>query len=149
MPHGWVGLGVSIATYLGLFGMAYARTPEGSFLFEQKEGQFEHLLTTYLDIAKFILSLAAGGIVLIISSAAFSPNRKLPDAYASPLFILGASIIYGVVFMLALTWNYEGFKHKTSPYTRRKYARNQALGFSSLACFCLGYLWLIAAAVKG
>jgi len=27
-----------------------------------------------------------------------------------------------------------------------KYTRNQALGFSALLCFCISYIWLIAAA---
>jgi hypothetical protein len=48
--------------------------------------------------------------------------------------------------MPLLVLNYEAFKHKTSNYKRWQYIRNRALGYSSLACFCIGYGWLIWAA---
>jgi hypothetical protein len=35
-----------------------------AFYFENTDGDFEEILKAYLDIAKFILTLAAGGIVL-------------------------------------------------------------------------------------
>jgi hypothetical protein len=60
------------------------------------------------------------------------------------------SIIYTVLFMIFLVLNYEN--HRNHPnsncYTRFKYTRNQAFGFSALACFCLGYTWLVVAATR-
>ena len=46
--------------------------------------------------------------------------------------------------MVLMNLNYEAYRHKTKLYTRIKYSINQALGFSSLLCFCVGYGWLIA-----
>jgi hypothetical protein len=60
------------------------------------------------------------------------------------------SIIFGVLFMIFLVLNYEN--HRSNPtsntYTRFKYTRNQAFGFTALACFCVGYTWLVAAATR-
>jgi hypothetical protein len=101
------------------------------------------------SIAKFIMGLAAGGIVLIIGSSALGFAKRLPESYASPLFLLAMSIFYGIVFMPILVLNYEAFKHHTSAYSRMQYVRNQTLGFSALSCFCIGYGWLIWAAITG
>jgi hypothetical protein len=145
---GWPGVFTSVAILLVIWIIVNARTRVGHFDFEKTPGDFEKLLLVYLDIAKFILTLAGGGIVLIISSTALGSAKRLPPQYASPLFILVVSMLYGIIFMPFLTLDYEHFKH-FKQYPRRNYVRNQALGFSSLACFCLGYGWLIVAAVRG
>jgi len=62
--------------------------------------------------------------------------------YASPLLLLAFCVIYGVGFMVWLIYNYEEHQHG-NPHTRFAYALSLSLGFSSLACFCVGYLWLI------
>jgi hypothetical protein len=108
-----------------------------------EKGAFEKLLATYLDISKFILGLASGSIVLLVGSSAFREAGRLPSSFASPLFLLVLNILYGLLFIVLLTVNYEAYRHKTFPYTRFKYARNQALGYGSLLCFCVGYVWLI------
>jgi len=46
--------------------------------------------------------------------------------------------------MVYQTLTYEGVLHG-SPYTALQYAINETLGFSTLLCFALGYLWLILA----
>jgi hypothetical protein len=77
---GWPGVAVSIGIFVAIF-VAIARQTQGnSFAFERSAGDFEKLLLVYLDIAKFILSLAAGGIVVIISSTALGSSKKLPAA---------------------------------------------------------------------
>jgi hypothetical protein len=61
------------------------------------------------------------------------------------------SIIYGVLFMILLALNYEHHLHHPNDsrsYTRFQYTRNQSLGFGALVCFCISYIWLIAAATK-
>lgn|ERR1700683_493646 len=122
------------------------RTPkENFFIFGES---FEKILLVYLDIAKFILGLAAGGIVLVIGSSTFGQSKALPSGYASPLFLLAMSILYGIVFMPFLALNYESVSNRTSEYTRWQYIWNRALGYSSLACFCIGYGWLIFGAVR-
>ena len=146
---GWLGILVSIVIFPGMWFLASRGTDGDNFKFEQNAGEFEKMLAIYLDITKFILTLAAGGIVLIISSTALGSGRKLPPQYASPLFILAMSIFYGILFMPFLALNYETYKHDPDSYSRPAYIRNQALGFAALACFCLGYAWLIFAAVRG
>jgi hypothetical protein len=110
-----------------------------------EKGTFEPLLANYLDIAKVVIGLASGSIVLLVGSTAFRSAGRLPASFASPLFLLAFSILYGVVFMAFMMLQYEGYRHREgdSTYSRRRYALNQAFGFSCLLCFCIGYLWLI------
>ena len=116
-------------------------------------GEFgKTLLPIYLDIAKFVLGLAAGSIVLLVGSLNFNPSHaRSLQSFASPLFLVAMSIIYGVLFMILLVLNYEHHLHRPNDpqsYTRFSYTRNQSLGFSALACFCISYMWLIAAATE-
>jgi hypothetical protein len=146
---GWLGGAVGFGILLLTWCIVSLRTPKGDFAFERHAGFFEKILPFYLDIAKFIIGLAAGGIVLVIGSAALGSAKRLPRAYASPLLLLAMSVFYGLLFMPLLVLDYESFRHETSPYTRHRYIRNQCLGYSSLACFCIGYGWLIWAAANG
>jgi hypothetical protein len=136
---GWQGIATSIAVPIVVAIVTNKATGLGRALeFEKNEGDFEKQLAVYLDIAKFILTLAAGGIVLIISSTALATSAKrLPAQYASPLILLMASIFYGILFMPMLAINYEGYRNESAQYLRHAYVRNQTLGFSSLTCFCL------------
>ena len=106
-------------------------------------GAFEKLLANYLDIAKVLIGLASGSIVLLVGSAAFRSSGRLPASFASPLFLLAGSILYAIFFMVFEIMNYEDFRHGTRRYSRFKYSRNIALGFGGLLCFCVGYVWLI------
>jgi hypothetical protein len=114
-------------------------------------GEFgKTLLPMYLDIAKFVLGLAAGSIVLLVGALNFTQSHaRTLKAFASPLLMVAMSIIYGVLFMILLVLNYENHLHRphdSQAYTRFQYTRNQSLGFSALACFCVSYVWLIIAA---
>jgi hypothetical protein len=144
---GWPGVVAGIGVFALTWVILEIMTPRiGGFTFEPFEGFFDKILPIYLDIAKFIIGLGAGGIVLIIGSSALGSAKRLPQSYASPLFLLAVSVLFGIIFMPLLVLNYEAFKHKTSNYERWQYIRNRALGYSSLACFCIGYGWLIWAA---
>jgi len=149
-----------MATALGLFAavwlLVWLRTkPTSSNYFEPKgsEGEFgKRLLPIYLDITKLILGIAAGSIVLLVGSSNLaqpSTGRSL-RAFASPMTLVAMSIIYGVLFMTLLVINYEHHQHHPAEhsYTRFKYSRNQALGFSALFCFCIGYAWLVVNATR-
>jgi hypothetical protein len=149
-----------IATALGLFAVAWIvvwlRTkPTSSNYFEPEgaEGEFgKGLLPIYLDITKLILGIAAGSIVLLVGSSNLiqqSGGRSL-KSFASPMFMVAMSIIYGVLFMTLLVIDYERHRHNPAAksYTRFKYTRNQALGFSALSCFCVGYAWLVVDATR-
>jgi hypothetical protein len=148
-----------IATGVGLLALIwlliYLKSRGTPVVFDPggKHGEFgKRLLPMYLNITKFVLGLAAGSIVLLVGSLNF--NRSIGDSlrpFASPLFLVAMSIIYGVLFMILLALNYEyHLHHPLDPrsYTRFQYTRNQSLGFGALACFCISYMWLIAAATK-
>src|SRR5580704_1034092 len=147
-----------VATAVGLFALIwlviYLKSKGTPVVFDPggKHGEFgKRLLPMYLDIAKFVLGLAAGSIVLLVGSSNYfnqSNARPLLRSFASPLFVVAMSVIYGVLFMILLLLNYERHLHHPDSYTRFEYTRNQSLGFSALACFCVGYTWLVAAATK-
>ncbi|MHB1857604.1 MAG: hypothetical protein ACYCPM_09235 [Acidobacteriaceae bacterium] len=116
-----------------------------SFDFElpSEKGAFEKPLANYLDIAKVVIGLASGSIVLLVGSASFRSTERLQASFASPLYLLALSTLYAVFFMVFEILNYEGFRYRTRLYSRFKYSRNIGLGFGSLLCFCVGYMWLI------
>ena len=60
------------------------------------------------------------------------------------MIVLACSVICGLLFMVLMIYRYEEFLHHNN-YTRPKYVWNQTLVFSSLCCFCLGYLWFVFA----
>jgi len=148
-----------IVTAVGLFAVlwlvVFLRTEGTSFTFDPggNEGEFgRSLLPMYLDITKFVMGLGAGSLVFcLFGSSSINPTgpRSL-RAFASPLFMVAMSIFYGVLFMTFLVLNYEN--HRNQPglnsYTRFRYTRNQAFGFSALACFCVGYAWLVVVATR-
>ena len=138
-------VGAAVLVIMWLLACFGTKGKGSSFEFDARgeSGAFEKLLATYLDILKFVLGLASGSIVLLVGSSALRKSEHLPSSFASPLFLLTVSILYGILFMVFLTTNYEAYRHKTSPYTRFKYIRNLALGYGSLFCFCIGYAWLI------
>jgi hypothetical protein len=146
-----------VVTAVGLFALIwliiYSKSKGTPVVFDPggKHGEFgKRLLPMYLDITKFVLGLAAGSIVLLVGSLNFSQSsgRSLRP-FASPLFLVQMSIIYGVLFMISLALNYEYHLHDPNDscsYTRFQYTRNQSLGFVAPVCFCISYMWLIAAA---
>jgi hypothetical protein len=149
-----------LATGLGLFAViwlvVYLKSRGKPVVFDPagKHGEFgKALLPMYLDITKTVLGLAAGSIVLLVGSMSFnlSTGRRSLTGFASPLFLVAMTIIYGVLFMILLALSYEHHLHhpnEPGAYTLLRYTRNQSLGFSALACFCISYIWLIAAATK-
>jgi hypothetical protein len=152
---GLPGVLTALGLFLVLWLIVFLRTPGTSFTFDPggSEGEFgKTLLPMYLDIAKFVLGLAAASIVFCLfgSSNVNQPSARPLKYFASPLFLVAMSIIYGVLFMIFLVLNYENHRNRPgeNSYTRFKYTRNQAFGFSSLACFCIGYTWLVVAATR-
>jgi hypothetical protein len=116
---------------------AYNLDPKG------KWNAFEPFLTKYLRISEFIIGLATGSIVLLVGSSALHGQiGRVPPEYASPLFLLAACVCYGILFMVWLTYHYEEYQHDAR-HTKIAYTLSLTLGFSSLACFCVGYIWLI------
>ena len=137
-----VGMAV-LVVIIGLLVYLGEKQGEYDFDVEGAPGEFEKRLAAYLDISKFMIGLASGSIVLLVGSSALHKSELLPSSFASPLVLLALSVLYGILFIVFLATDYEAYRHKTSKYTRFKYTRNQALGYSSLFCFCIGYAWLI------
>jgi hypothetical protein len=149
MFPGIPGIAVGVGVFIALFVIVWLRLEDASYQFSK---EFDKLLQIYLDITKFILTMAGGGIVLVVSATIFRSNepvQPLPPHYASPLAVLALTILYGVLFMVFEARDYEISKRSKDLYTRWPYARNQALGYSAIICFCLGYGWLVIAAVRG
>lgn len=121
---------------------AYNLDPKG------KPGAFEPLLQKYLHLAEFMIGLATGSIVLLVGSSFFrGQNGHLPWFYASPLLMLGASVVAGLSFMAWQILSYEESQHG-NPHTAKAYSLSETLGFSSIAYFFIGYLWLIIAVTR-
>ena len=145
IPPGTSGLCVSVGVLLLVRWIAGKRTPQqGPFTFEPNNvpTSFEPRLANYVRAVEFMLGLATGSIVLLAGSSALHPNGSIPWVFASPLVMLAASVVSGILFMVLMIYNFEEFLHHNN-YTRVRYVRNQTLGFTSVTCFCLGYLWLV------
>lgn len=142
---GFSGLVVGICLLLALASLTWLMTmPKGrvrlrgkllanhTFEFDvpAEKGSFASLLSTYVDLVKFILGLASGSITLLVGAATFHSTGAghLLSPFASPLFLLALSILWGVLFMAFIVVNYEAYRHQTKLYTRFKYCRNQAFG---------------------
>jgi hypothetical protein len=107
--------------------------------------EYEPILARYIRLAEFVIGLAAGSIVLIVgSSALHGQGGHLPWFYASPLILIASSVVYGIGFMALQLVTMEEVLHG-NPHTAFTYSLNETLGYSCLACFLLGYLWLVIA----
>jgi hypothetical protein len=130
-------LGIGTVSYLTKEHEAYNLDPLGV------RGTFEPFLVKYIRVSEFIIGLATGSIVLLVgSSALHGQGGRLPWFYRSPLLLLAWSVTYGVGFMVWLIFHYEEYQHD-NPHTKLAYTISETLGFSSLLCFGVGYVWLI------
>lgn len=93
---------------------------------------FEPLLKAYIDVMKLLVTVAAASI-------AFGgiPNGKRGIIAAK--LILACALLFGVVFCGLLQFFYDEYGQNVRAYTRIRYSLIQALGFSALACFVVGY----------
>lgn len=110
---------------------------------------FEPILIRYFRLAEFMIGLASGSIVLLVGSSVFRGNGgHLPRLFASPLIVLGASVLFAVGFMIWVQFWYEQFQYGIE-YRRFAYCITKVLGFSSAFYFCIGYIWLVVATTQG
>jgi hypothetical protein len=143
MRPGTAGFLAAIAIFLACLVVARRITHPGTYTFEPRgPGSFEPRLGNYARLVEIVIGLATGSIVLLAGSSIFRSGGKLPRFYGSPLVLLAMSVIYAVAFLALLVRAYEEFLHDEKSYTRNLYALNTSLGFASLICFALGYVWL-------
>ena len=104
---------------------------------------YEPIMNRYIRLAEFMIGAATGSMVLIIgSSALHGQGGRLPWFYASPLVLIASCVVYGIGFMACQILTYEEVLHGNL-HTAAQYALNETLGFSSLLCFIIGYIWLV------
>jgi hypothetical protein len=150
LPSGTAGLLVGVGIVVGIGIAAYETRGSGPFNLDPpgRPGGFEPFLAKYLRLAEFVIGLATGSIVLLVGSSALrGQGGRLPSIYASPLLLLALCVVYAIGFMVWLTYHYEEYQHG-NPHTRFAYSLCLTLGFAGLACFCLGYIWLILQVTK-
>lgn len=151
MPHlfrGFSGVVTAVTVPVVIWMISYtSRKKHATYNMNPKDkpGEFEPLLQKYLRLAEFMIGLSTGSVVLLVgSSVVHGQEARLPWFYASPLLILAGSAITGVAFMAWLILCYEEVQHGNS-YTSKAYSLSETFGFSSLALFLIGYVWLIIA----
>jgi hypothetical protein len=145
LPPGLAGLLVGLGVFPAIGLPIYFSLAPGPFNLDPmgRANAFEPFLAKYLRLGEFIVGLATGSIVLLIgSSALHGQNGTLPWSYTSPLFLLGCCVVWGIAFMVWLIYHYEEYQHGVD-HTKKAYVLSLTLGFSSLACFMIGYGWLI------
>jgi hypothetical protein len=145
LPPGISGLLVGLGTFLVIWPCVYVtrKSPPYDMDPEGKTGAFEFFLAKYIRASEFIITLATGSIVLLVGSFALhGQTGRLPGFYASPLLLLACCVVYGIAFIIWLIYHYEEYR-QTNRYTRFAYSTSLTFGFSALACFWVGYIWLI------
>ncbi len=144
-PLGTSGLLVGLAIFFVIGAWVYLTREPGPIDLDPqgKAGAFEPFLAKYIRATEFIIGLATGPIVFLLGSSALQgQGGRLPSFFASPLLLLTICVVYGISFMVWLTYRYEQHQRGV-PHTRLAYSLSLTLGFSSLACFSAGYIWLI------
>ncbi len=143
---GQSGIIVGVLVPVGLWIACYYTKEHEFYNFDANavRGAFEPFLVKYLKLTEMIIGLATGSIVLLVGSSAFhGQSGHLPWFYASPLFILALCVLYGIMFSVWLIFHYEDYQHN-GRHSKRAYALCETLGFASILCFVIGYIWLIA-----
>ena len=147
MYHILAGTGgciLNAAVFSSAWLICYRIADHEAFTFELRgPGSFESRLANYTKTAETLIGLSSGSVVLLAGSSILKSNGRLPWFYASPLALLGMSVVCGIFFIGLLNFFYEGYLNFPNSYTRLKYSLVQALGFSSLICFGLAYAWLV------
>ncbi len=107
-------------------------TPPKQFPIASDTATFEPLLKQYVDVAKFLITIAAATI-------GFAGFRDA-DVDTAKLF-LAFSIGFGLLFCVLVTLFYEDYLHDLTSYKPFKCALVESLGVSSLTCFAIGYFY--------
>ena len=90
-------------------------------------------LKGYISATKLLLTVAAASI-------AFGANQTATIGIFLAKIILAFSVLYGTAFVALLQFFYEQYAQNVGYYVPWRYSIVQALGFSSLVSFVVGYL---------
>jgi hypothetical protein len=100
--------------------------------------EFDNRLQHYLKQAEVMITLSSASLVLI-------PKLHInthPLSFAYSLVLLALCVLMSVLFMVFLSYFYEGSLYDPYSYTPKKSAMVSAFGFTALGCFALAYLVL-------
>jgi hypothetical protein len=152
LPPGTSGATAALAIGLTVWGVTLKTVNDLSYTFEPRNPprSFEPRLAGYMRATETLIGLATGSIVLLAGSSVLrSGGGRLPWLFASPMVMMGFSVIYALFFMGILNFFYEGFLHHRDSYTAAKYRLITTLGFSALFTFAVGYIWLAFVVANG
>lgn len=96
---------------------------------------FEPMLKHYIGVTQLLVTVAAASIAF---GGDKNPKPALLIVIAKSF--LAWSIFYGVLFCAFVLYRYDEYTQDVTSYTRWWHATVESLGFSTLACFVLGYL---------
>jgi predicted membrane protein len=80
-------------------------------------------------------------ITVAAASIAFGGNPKGVWQIAVAKSVLAWSILYGILFAVLLLYRYDEYAQNLKSYTCNWYASIFSLGFGSLACFIVGFMF--------
>jgi hypothetical protein len=106
--------------------------PPKQFPIASDTATFEPLLKQYVDVAKFLITIAAATIGFAGFQDVAVDTAKL---------LLAFSIGFGLLFCVLVTVFYEDYLHDLTSYKPFKCALVESLGVSSLLCFGIGYFY--------
>jgi len=125
-----------------LTGRSYYFDPQDFVHYEQGAGRdlpvaastgtFESHMKNYVSVMNLLITVAAASIAFGATS--------IPKKVVIAKIFLGFAVLYGVVFSGLLQYFYDEYSQNVRAYTRFRYSLIQALGFSALVCFIIGYL---------
>lgn len=100
-------------------------------------GTFAPFVGHYIGVAQLLITLAAASI-------AFGGSNPAARGIFVAKLILAFSILFGVLFCAFVLYRYEEYAQDVESYTRFWYCTVEALGFSTLISFFVGYLvWAV------
>jgi hypothetical protein len=110
----------------------YGKSSSRKLPLSSVNGTFNVVLNHYISVTKVLITVASASI-------AFGHTPVVNGKLLSAKVILAFSVLYGVLFCASLLYRYDTYNQDVESYSRFWFATVQALGFSALACFIIGY----------
>lgn len=123
--------------YVTFTPLELVRYSDGQFLPSGRRIDFDPRHGHYLKIAEIITTLASASLVFILTF-----NLETSRLFKSSMILLGLTVLLAVLFMVFLTYWYEDFLSRPADFKPFRSSLIAALGFSSLLCFAIAYVFL-------